>query len=88
MTLDEAINILKQYVDYDNPDVPDFYTMAEAIEVVIKSLEQEPVLDKIRAEIKREWSFRRLLDEYDIATGLQKALSIIDNYMAEGSDKE
>ncbi len=43
MTREEAINILKQYIDYDNPDVPDFYTMAEACEVVIKALEQEPL---------------------------------------------
>jgi len=42
MTIDEAINILKQYVDYDNPDVPDFYTMEEAIKVIIEALEQEP----------------------------------------------
>lgn len=41
MTIDEAISLLKQYIDYDNPDVPDFYTMAEACEVVIKALEQE-----------------------------------------------
>ena len=42
MTREEAISILKQYIDYNNPDVPDFYTMEEAIEVVIKALEQEP----------------------------------------------
>ena len=42
MTIDEAISILKQYVDYDNPDVPDFYTMEEAIKVIIEVLEQEP----------------------------------------------
>jgi hypothetical protein len=69
MTIDEAINILKQYVDYDNPDVPDFYTMEEAIKVIIEALEQEPcddvpdindgnikeleVLDKIRADIQK-----------------------------------
>ena len=47
MTLDDAINILKQYVDYDNPDVPDFYTMEEAIKVIIKALEQEPCEDAI-----------------------------------------
>ena len=45
MTIDEAINILKQYVDYDNPDVPDFYTMEEAIKVIIEALEQEPCKD-------------------------------------------
>lgn len=48
MKIDEAINILKQYIDYNNPDVPDFYTMEEACEVVIKALEQENCDDCIR----------------------------------------
>lgn len=51
MTIDEAINILKQYVDYDNPDVPDFYTMEEAIKVIIEALEQEP---KLRQALEME----------------------------------
>ena len=42
MTIDEAISLLKQYIDYNNPDVPDFYTMEEACKVVIKALEQDP----------------------------------------------
>ena len=50
MTIEESISLLKQYIDYDNPDVPDFYTMAEAIEVVIKALEQEPCGDCISRE--------------------------------------
>lgn len=37
-------------------------------------------LDKIRAEIERERSFQRVMEEYDIATGLRKALEIIDKY--------
>jgi hypothetical protein len=44
---------------------------------------REKVLDKIKAEIERERSFQRAMDEYDIATGLRKALEIIDNYKAE-----
>ena len=47
MTREEAISILKQYIDYNNPDTPNFYTMEEAIEVVIKALEQEPCTDAI-----------------------------------------
>jgi len=39
------------------------------------------VLDEIRAEIERERSFQRAMDEYDIAIGLRKALEIIDKYM-------
>ena len=42
MKIDEAISILKQYIDYNNTDIPDFYTMAEACEVVIKALKQQP----------------------------------------------
>lgn len=47
MTIDEAISLLKQYIDYNNPDIPDFYTMEEACKVVIKVLEQEPYGDCI-----------------------------------------
>ncbi len=47
MTFDESINILKQYIDYNNPDVPDFYAMAEAIEWILEALEQEPCGDCI-----------------------------------------
>lgn len=59
MKIDEAINILKQYIDYNNPDIPDFYTMEEACEVVIKALEQQPCDDCISREkalqIIRAW---------------------------------
>lgn len=41
MKIDESISILKQYIDYDNPDIPDFYTMEEACKVVINALEQQ-----------------------------------------------
>lgn len=47
MTIEEAINILKKYINYDNPYVPDFYTMEEACKVVIKALEQEPCADMV-----------------------------------------
>ena len=48
-----------------------------------KEGQREYLLDKIRAEIERERSFQRVIDEYDIATGLRKALEIIDKYKAE-----
>ena len=41
MKIDEAISLLKQYIDYNNPDIPDFYTMEEACKVVINALEQQ-----------------------------------------------
>ena len=54
----------------------------------IKTLEQEPILDKIRAKIEDERSFQRMMEEYDIATGLRKALEIIDKYKSESEDKK
>jgi hypothetical protein len=54
MTIDEALNVLKQYIDYNNPDVPDFYTMEEACEVVIEALEQEPCADAISRQAVTE----------------------------------
>lgn len=53
-----------------------------------EALEGEPVLDEIRAEIERERSFQRAMDEYDIATGLRKALEVIDRYKEESEEKD
>lgn len=78
MTREEAINILKQYIDYDNADVPDFYTMEEACEVVIKALEQEPCEDCISREavIKTitEWFFSKEFQHQNAAEYLRKRL--------------
>lgn len=57
MKIDEALNVLKQYIDYNNPDVPDFYTMEEACEVVIKALEQEPCGDAISRQMLKAKMF-------------------------------
>ena len=45
------------------------------------------VLDKITAEIEKERTFQRVMDEYDIATGLRKSLEIINKYKTESEDK-
>ena len=52
MKIDEAISLLKQYIDYNNPDVPDFYTMEEACKVVIEALENQPTDAVDRVKIK------------------------------------
>lgn len=64
MTIEEAINILKKYINYDNPYVPDFYTMEEAIKVIIEALEQEPCEDAV--------SRQAVLDEIDKRFDLAK----------------
>jgi hypothetical protein len=54
------------------------------------SLEQEPVLDKIRAEIEKETDRDDHADDYcdGYFDGMRKALTIIDKYKAESEDKE
>ena len=54
----------------------------------LKQEQKTNMLDKIKAEIERERSFQRTMDEYDIATGLRTALEIIDKYKAESLDQE
>ena len=56
----------------------DGIALKEAVEIL--SVEPCEIFDKIKAEIERERSFQRAMDEYDIATGLRKALEIIDRY--------
>lgn len=46
----------------------------------IKALEQEDILDKIRAEINEEY---RVESEHPYGQGLRRALQIIDKYKAE-----
>lgn len=56
----------------------------DCVRLAINALEQEPILDKIRAEIETEW----LADTYCDRFGVGDCLDIIDKYKAEGSDKE
>ena len=82
MTREEAIDRLKKPFN-DNPS-----TYYEALNVAIKALEQEPILDKIRAEIDKA----RFIDKDTricknaLASGLEVAMQIIDKYKAESEE--
>jgi len=52
----------------------------------IKALEQEPILDQIRAEIAEIPKKYPMTMDYE--NGLKEALTIIDKYKAESEDKE
>ena len=55
----------------------------EAISVAIKALKQEPIIDKIRAEIMEEMLLHSGTGEETIqayADGLKKGLDILDKY--------
>lgn len=57
----------------------------QALKMARKALEQEPILDKIRAEIEASrWTNKDIrIERNALASGLDKALEIIDKYRKE-----
>ena len=88
MTQERAKEVLREQIDkygqeYDKSGI-------EALEIAIKALEQEPILDKIRAEIEscREDEEPHLCDyRYHRNEGLDMALDIINKYKAESEEE-
>ena len=88
MTREEA---KKEIIDMANalqliPNTP----KGKAVSMAIKALEQESVLDKIRAEIEEQKEYR-CFDDDDMCiyrTGLDDALYIIDKYKADMKGEE
>ena len=84
MTNEFAIRILKQYKEKPTlaneiDTVEEATWLLEALEMGIKALEQEPILDKIRAEIVR-------LKDYDKQYAYKRILEVIDKYKVESED--
>lgn len=82
MTKEEAIEVLEQRMCC-RECVADCTCKEceEAFEMAIKALEQEPILEKIRAEIEHEKiGYPPSADYYK---AIMKALRIIDKYKAE-----
>ena len=77
----EAIRILKLAIEDSKEHISFCFDSRgiEALNMAIKALEQQPILDKIRAEIKALSG--------DIET-IADVLAIIDKYKAESEDKE
>ena len=84
MTNEEAITYLEWMKDLaEDLETPEQKnTMLEVINKAIKALEQEPVLDKIRAEIEeiRQRAKTYTIDPCDL---VGDCLDIIDKYKAE-----
>ena len=89
MTREEAIKWIEALIDTmkeetcgrcPDPEYKD--EVYEALDIAIKSLEQEPILDKIRAEIaQKQYDFMANTD-YDegVRFGLMLAYQILDKY--------
>lgn len=54
----------------------------------IKALEQENVLDKIRAEIMKKQTYKMFGGEYTVYVERDDVLAIIDKYKAESEEEE
>jgi hypothetical protein len=85
MTREDAIHFLKGYLDEE------VYTekCRNAHEMAIKALEQEPILDKIRAEIQDiAFDSQEIDGEHEsiMILELNDALNIIDKYKGESED--
>ena len=91
MTREEAIKMLKSKID-GHTDTS--YEWAETVRMAIKALEQDNVLDKIRAEIEALIEWHDCPIEYDNGNdawyreACNQAIKIIDKYKAESEDKE
>lgn len=86
MTREEAIKKIKKVVE----ESVIFEDELEAFDMAIQALEQEPILDKIRAEIMdfEEELFHRPNTDYSDYSAVRYCVEIIDKYKAESEDKE
>lgn len=60
--------------------------IADALDYVISVLEQEPILDKIRAEIEQKFNIHGTISLYNKA--INDVLEIIDKYKADSEGKK
>ena len=83
MTREEA----KAWLEHHFDPMPDGTKQSEAVSLAIKALEQEPILDKIRAEIER-LHYHPKLDFIKNDEIVDMVLDIIDKYNAESEEQE
>ena len=82
MTREEAIKILNTVLFFGKCDCPK-KEIEECLKMAIKALEQEPVLDKIRAEIMKLQTYKMFEGENTVYSERDDVLAIIDKYKAE-----
>ena len=88
MTRKEKINTLKAIIQ----ECEEYqWQRKETLFEIIKDLEQEPILDKIRAEIQGiAFDWQEIDGEHEsfMVVDLNDALNIIDKYKAESEPQE
>ncbi len=63
----------------------EFNAYIQTLNKIMDWLEQEPVIDKIRAEIENDWQLKKYPSS-PFACGLRRAIEIIDKYKAESEE--
>lgn len=84
MTREEALSKVKGYLTDYLPS--DNY---EEVEEIIKALEKEPILDKIRKEIMHTGAYEQEVNgKTEFLKGIDYCLDVIDKYMARSEVEE
>lgn len=81
MTREEAINYFKRSFAIGEGDDDKYHN--EVLEYTIKALEQEPVLDKARAEIEKLQTYKMFIGEKTVYVERDDVLAVIDKHKAE-----
>ena len=84
MTREEAIELLEKEKAYMLGHGGD--RQAVALDMAIKALEQESVLDEIKDEIANDWRLN-MFPSIPFSCGLRRAIEIIDKYKSESESK-
>lgn len=91
MTKEDAIELVKSAFDIweDKYSVGnDMSREHKARDMAIKALEQEPILDKIRAEIMKLQTYKMFVGENTVYVERDDVLQIIDKYKEESEVQE
>lgn len=91
MTKEDAIELVKSAFDIweDKYSVGnDMNREHKARDMAIKALEQEPILDKIRAEIMKLQTYKMFVGENTVYVERDDVLQIIDKYKEESEVQE
>lgn len=85
MTNEEAIQELKSEIEWSKLNLYPYISQrkVEAINMAIKALEQESIIDRIRAEIEQTEINGHIRDVECFRAGINIALNVIDKYKAE-----
>lgn len=90
MTNEEAIQELKSEIEWSKLNLYPYISQrkVEAINMAIKALEQESIIDRIRAEIEQTEINGHIRDVECFRAGINIALNVIDKYKAEIEPQE